>query len=496
MATVPESRYSRYVEVIKSDDGNDYGIYDYEARRAIESISEGDTKVMQSNLPTSNADYRVLLSAHANDTTETDGVWKNEAFIYNPTGRILTIGDPNANHTSIDPTTISMFNSNEGSGGSIISKGTIDNWNAATTWVTNNGTAALSDVNVQQINQTNSAYYRVLLSGNASDNTYTGTAGKSYNLRFNPSVSKLYVGPVSSGTYSTVSFDEIEVANSNLTASSRMVPGGITPADWGSYQSPKLISPNGQSILGTDVAGILIGNDGALVSSGNYFTHVWQQGIACSYNADGIPWDGADANTSRISVTGTNITLRMSGASNTITKAKVDTWDDHTENGNYNLTAATTQAVYPIKIDNRGHISAHGTAVTIPTASTTAPLMDGTASYGSGTVYARSNHVHPSDTSRASKDDFQRFTVSGTSANPDTNTQTLTSGHIYLLVVKRMNNTSNGGIYIVAPHTTTGSVTTISAASGATVTISSRTLTVRSTVANNYCRLIDLNMQS
>lgn len=38
---------------------------------------------------------------------------------------------------------------------------------------------------------------------------------------------------------------------------------------------------------------------------------------------------------------------------------------------------------------------------TIPTASTTNPSMDGTASYGSGTSYARSNHVHPTDTSRA-----------------------------------------------------------------------------------------------
>ncbi len=38
--------------------------------------------------------------------------------------------------------------------------------------------------------------------------------------------------------------------------------------------------------------------------------------------------------------------------------------------------------------------------VSVPTASTTTPLMDGTASYGSGTSYARSNHVHPHDTSK------------------------------------------------------------------------------------------------
>lgn len=39
----------------------------------------------------------------------------------------------------------------------------------------------------------------------------------------------------------------------------------------------------------------------------------------------------------------------------------------------------------------------------VPTASTTNPSMDGTASYGSGTSYARSNHVHPTDTSRQAK---------------------------------------------------------------------------------------------
>ncbi len=39
----------------------------------------------------------------------------------------------------------------------------------------------------------------------------------------------------------------------------------------------------------------------------------------------------------------------------------------------------------------------------VPTASTTNPSMDGTASYGSGTSYARSNHTHPTDTSRQAK---------------------------------------------------------------------------------------------
>lgn len=41
------------------------------------------------------------------------------------------------------------------------------------------------------------------------------------------------------------------------------------------------------------------------------------------------------------------------------------------------------------------------TSSDVPSASTTAPSMDGTASYGSGTTWARSDHVHPTDTTRA-----------------------------------------------------------------------------------------------
>lgn len=63
-------------------------------------------------------------------------------------------------------------------------------------------------------------------------------------------------------------------------------------------------------------------------------------------------------------------------------------------------SAQTTQAVYPIKIDKNGHISAYGSAVTIPTAATSNPLMDGTAAVGSSAKYAKEDHVHPSDTSK------------------------------------------------------------------------------------------------
>lgn len=76
-----------------------------------------------------------------------------------------------------------------------------------------------------------------------------------------------------------------------------------------------------------------------------------------------------------------------------------------------------------------GSISVDGNATALyaptpPTASTTAPSMDGTASYGSGTSYARSNHVHPTDTSR------QAALVSGTNIKTVNNESLLGSGNI------------------------------------------------------------------
>lgn len=61
---------------------------------------------------------------------------------------------------------------------------------------------------------------------------------------------------------------------------------------------------------------------------------------------------------------------------------------------------------------------------TVPSASSTAPLMDGTASSGSGTSYARGNHRHPTDTSR------QKTLVSGTNIKTINGNSILGSGDL------------------------------------------------------------------
>lgn len=113
-----------------------------------------------------------------------------------------------------------------------------------------------------------------------------------------------------------------------------------------------------------------------------------------------------------------------------------------------------------------GSISVDGTATALyaptpPTASTTAPLMDGTASYGSGTSYARSNHVHPTDTSR------QATLVSGTNIKTVNGESLLGSGNI----------TAGGATY-----TTQAVSIPASAWSGTTATVSAAAVTASNDV--------------
>ena len=61
---------------------------------------------------------------------------------------------------------------------------------------------------------------------------------------------------------------------------------------------------------------------------------------------------------------------------------------------------------------------------TVPSASSTTPLMDGTASSGNETSYARGNHRHPTDTSR------QETLVSGTNIKTVNGNSLLGSGDI------------------------------------------------------------------
>jgi hypothetical protein len=70
--------------------------------------------------------------------------------------------------------------------------------------------------------------------------------------------------------------------------------------------------------------------------------------------------------------------------------------------GAYVLPTASTTVLGGVKIDGTTITIAAGVISAVqPAASSTTPLMDGTAAVGTSATYARADHVHPTDTSRA-----------------------------------------------------------------------------------------------
>ena len=70
---------------------------------------------------------------------------------------------------------------------------------------------------------------------------------------------------------------------------------------------------------------------------------------------------------------------------------------------------------------------------------TMTPNMDGTAAVGSSNSFAREDHIHPTDTSRAKASDFEAFTVTLSTSSWSTNVQTVSdakfiaSGYAYMV---------------------------------------------------------------
>jgi len=170
-------------------------------------------------------------------------------------------------------------------------------------------------------------------------------------------------------------------------------------------------------------------------------------------------------------------------------------------------SAQTTQAVYPIKIDKNGHISAYGSAVSIPSktsdltndsgfitsasvpaAATETPSDLGTAAIGTSTKYAREDHVHTkptyskSDVGLGNVDNVKQYSASNpppypvTSVNGNTGAVTVveddhkwagvtlgasganTAANAYVPSVSTMGNTSGTAYWATVSSTPTAYV--------------------------------------
>ena len=74
----------------------------------------------------------------------------------------------------------------------------------------------------------------------------------------------------------------------------------------------------------------------------------------------------------------------------------------------------TTQSIHWLEVNSSGWSNG---SIDIPAAGTATPLMDGTAAVGSSNKFAKEDHRHPSDTSKAAKDIYLTATLSGNSVS-------------------------------------------------------------------------------
>lgn len=105
------------------------------------------------------------------------------------------------------------------------------------------------------------------------------------------------------------------------------------------------------------------------------------------------------------------------------------------------LTSGTQTAT--ISVDGTSTTLYAPTPPTVPSASSTAPSMDGTAAAGTATTYARADHVHPTDTSR------QAALVSGTNIKTINGTSILGSGNIGTAELPTVTASDNGKVLMV-----------------------------------------------
>lgn len=348
MATVPESRYSRYVEVIKSDDGNDYGIYDYEARRAIESISPADAVPLMDGTAAvgSSTDYAREDHVHPTDTSR--------------------------QATLVSGTNIKTINGNSILGG---------------------GDLAIfdSDEKVQQTNTTSNVGYPVILANSNNSTTETAGVKKSLGLTFDPAAKELLIddNPNSStlisstGFGSTVSDNSVFLNPSELVFTDNsayayigdQVIAGVY--DW--IDTRKDISTLHGIGLNTRVAsrykfsfengsrGIRLykyareSNANGSIQEDNYVTNHGQMTAGsvylCTYTYDETTTGGSI--NEQLHLTPTYIEIgTTSGGFSRITKNKIDTWDSYTDTKNTTgstntsskifLVGATSQAANPV----------------------------------------------------------------------------------------------------------------------------------------------------
>lgn len=233
-----------------------------------------------------------------------------------------------------------------------------------------------ADIHVTTTNKSNwnSAYTHSTSAHARTDATNVSDSTTNGNIKINGTETNVYSHPnsgVTAGTYKSVTVN----AQGHVTGGSNpttLAGYGITDGETKNDASKKLTEAKTYA----DNAANAVKND-LLNGAGEAYDTLKELGDLIDDNQDAID------------------------ALETVAAGKADKSHTHTIANVSGLQSA---------LDGKAAAS-HGTHVTY---STTAPNMDGTASVGTATTVSRSDHVHPTDTSRASKVQFDEHTSNTT----------------------------------------------------------------------------------
>ena len=217
--------------------------------------------------------------------------------------------------------------------------------------------------------------------------------------------------PSSAGTLALQS----EIVNHS---SNKGNPHGVTASQIGAYNKEEIDTKI--DAINTSISGKASSTH---EHDGRYYTETEVDGMISDLNTK-ISGKANSSHGNHVPTTQTasnKVFLRNDNTWATITPANIgaaSSSHNHTVSNITDLTVTATELNYidgvtsnvQAQLDSKA-ASSHGTHVTY---SSTAPVMDGTASVGTASTVARSDHKHPTDTSRAAKSDFDSHVANTT----------------------------------------------------------------------------------
>jgi len=216
------------------------------------------------------------------------------------------------------------------------------------------------------------------------------------------------------------------------------------------------------------------GSDATVTNSGTSLDAVFNFGIPAGFDGqDGQDGqDGFSPVVSSEAITGGH-RITIEDAEGTTTVDVMDGVDGQDGHDGVGIPAAGTTGQLLAKKSNTDYDSEWVNAPAVPSAATATPIVDGTGAVGTSAKYAREDHVHPTDTSRASATDlstlsgaFKAFTVTLSSSGWSSNTQTVSdakfiaSGYSYIVSPASASFADYGAAQVYADDVSTnGSMT-------------------------------------